>query len=68
VLPQWCGIVGLLSMLGFYFATGQTNSALLVAFSGLIVVGQGAEAVGSLRTSKPRTDPEQETEEAASNR
>jgi hypothetical protein len=57
VVPQWVGIFGLLACLAFYFATGRTNAAILVAFGGLIVVGQGAETLSALGSTPPDPDP-----------
>jgi hypothetical protein len=57
VMPQWVGIAGLLACLVFYFATGRSNAAILVAFGGLIVVGQGAETISALGSTPPDPHP-----------
>lgn len=66
VLPQWIGIFGLLVCLGYYLATQQANAAILTAFAGLIVVGQGAEAVAKLGPAPPDPDTEETRGRASS--
>lgn len=61
VAPQWVGIFGLLVCLVSYLVTGMANAAILTAFAGLIVMGQGAEAVAQLGSSPP--DPGRQDEE-----
>lgn len=58
VVPQWLGIFGLVVQFLIWFATylatgkGVVEPAFLTAFGGLIVVGQGAEALASLRAPR----------------
>lgn len=62
VMPQWVGMIGLAAQLAFYVVTyfisgqGQANAALLTAFGGLIVGGQGIEALAALRSPPRLTD------------
>lgn len=49
VAPQWVGLGGLLSLAGFWAATGRVSGLFVSAFLGLIAVGQGAEAVALMK-------------------
>lgn len=68
VAPQFVGIFGLLLQLVLWGVTATINGghgifepAMLTAFGGLIVVGQGAEAVVASR--RPPPNPEQTEDE-----
>jgi hypothetical protein len=64
VVPQWLGIFGLVAQFVVWLVTyivtrhGVVEPAFLTAFGGLIVVGQGAEALVALRSpTRPEDDP-----------
>ena len=57
VAPQWLGILGLLACFVVWVATHQVEPAFLTAFGGLIVVGQGAEAMAAMRQAPPTPPP-----------
>lgn len=66
VLPQFLGMAGLVACLVAYFLTGMANAAILTAFAGLIVVGQGAEAVSKIGSVPPDPEPDEEQKGQAS--
>lgn len=65
VLPQWVGmfmlLLQLVVFLVFKIATGEdvSSAAFLTASGGLIVVGQGKEALNALKPAKPPEDEEE---------
>lgn len=57
VAPQWLGVFGLIACFVVWLVNRQVEPAFLTAFGGLIVVGQGAEAITAMRTPPPAPPP-----------
>lgn len=57
VAPQWLGIFGLVACFIVWLLSQQVEPAFLTSFGGLIVVGQGAEAIAAIRRGPPVPPP-----------
>jgi hypothetical protein len=48
-LPRWLGMLGLVACFIVWVATGRVEPLFVTAFGGLLAVGQGADALTTLR-------------------
>lgn len=48
-MPRWLGMTGLIACFAVWVITGRVEPLFVTAFGGLLAVGQGADALGTLR-------------------
>ena len=60
-LPRWLGIMGLIACFLVWLLTGRVEPLFVTTFGGLLAVGQGADALATLRDPPsppiPPSDP-----------
>lgn len=61
ILTRYLGMVGVVFCATWWAATGRLEPVLLAAFGGLIGIGQGADAIRSMREAPPVPPPVPDT-------
>lgn len=65
-LPRWLGMLGLVACFLVWVLTGRVEPLFVTAFGGLLAVGQGADALGTLRDPPRPPIPPADPPEAGS--
>lgn len=65
ILTKYLGMAGVVFCASVWLAANRLEPVLLAAFGGLIGIGQGADAIRSMRESPPVPPPVPDTSAAA---